>query len=119
MKYFLSVTFLSMFLAIAAFPSAAQDTQGGDEDALLPDIDPQDIEIRSEFKARFPGLRRQPILGFEPASRVYRVDPDRMPYIESLEEVVADLPVRSEERRVGKEGRRTGWTAEGRRSTEH
>src|SRR5699024_5156469 len=46
-----------------------------------------------EFKARFPGLRRQPILGFEPASRVYRVDPDRMPYIESREEVVADLPV--------------------------
>ncbi|SMO36939.1 hypothetical protein [Fodinibius sediminis] len=93
MKRISTVTFLSIILAIAALPSAAQDRQGGDDDAMLPEIDPQDIEIRSEFKARFPGLRRQPILGFEPASRTYSVDPDRMPYIESREEVVADLPI--------------------------
>ncbi|WP_372634186.1 hypothetical protein [Fodinibius sp.] len=93
MKRILTGTFLSIFIAIVAFPLAAQDRQGGEDDAMLPEIDPQDIEIRSEFNARFPGLRRQPILGFEPASRVYRVDPDRMPYIESREEVVADLPI--------------------------
>lgn len=93
MKRISTVTFLLIFIAIAASPLAAQDRQAGDDDAMLPEIDPQDIEIRSEFRARFPGLRRQPILGFEPASRLYRVDPDRMPYIESREEVVADLPV--------------------------
>lgn len=93
MKRILTGTLLSIIIAIAAVPLAAQDRQGGDDDAMLPEIDPQDIEIRSEFRARFPGLRRQPILGFEPASRSYSVDPDRMPYIESREEVVADLPV--------------------------
>lgn len=93
MKPILTVTFLLIFTAFAALPLTAQDQQGGDDEAMLPEIDPQDIEIRSEFEAQFPGLRRQPILGFEPASRVYSVDSDRMPYIEDREEVVADLPV--------------------------
>lgn len=63
------------------------------EESLLPDIDPQDIEIRSQFQARFPGLSRQPILGFDPEPRVYQVDPDREPFMETDEEVVANLPV--------------------------
>jgi hypothetical protein len=67
----------------------AQETDG----SLLPDIDPQDIEIRSQYRARFPGLQRQPILGFRPGSRVYQVDPDRSPFLEDLEEIAAQLPV--------------------------
>lgn len=84
-----------LFIAVALSLSAlsgnarAQDT----ENSLLPEIDPQDIEIRSQFKARFPGLRRQPILGFDPTPRVYRVDPDREPFMETQEQVVASLPV--------------------------
>ncbi|MEX0995310.1 MAG: hypothetical protein WD599_07240 [Balneolaceae bacterium] len=66
-----------------------QDMEG----SLLPDINPQDIEIRSQYQARFPGLRRQPILGFNPRPRVYQVDPNRTPYLESYEEVLAQLPV--------------------------
>lgn len=92
MKRTLTVSFLSIFLAIAAQSAIAQNQQGNDN-SMLPEIDPQDIEIRSQFKARFPGLRRQPILGFEPTSRVYKIDPNRMPYIETGEDVVADLPV--------------------------
>src|SRR5690554_1073303 len=61
------------------------------ENSLLPDINPQDIEIRSEFKARFPGLRRQPILGFNPNPRVYQIDPNRMPFLESREDAVAGI----------------------------
>ncbi|REL38752.1 hypothetical protein DYD21_02030 [Rhodohalobacter sp. SW132] len=60
---------------------------------LLPEIDPQDIEIRSQFQARFPGLRRQPILGFNPSPRVFQIDPNRTPFIESEEAVAASLPV--------------------------
>lgn len=71
----------------------AQQTQGDQEQSLLPEIDPQDIEIRSQFQARFPGLRRQPILGFNPRPRVFQVDPNRMPYIEDEETVVANLPI--------------------------
>ena len=82
--------FLLLFLVIAA-PVVAQQDSG--PTSLLPDIDPQDIEIRGEFNVRFPGLSRQPILGFSPRPPVYRVDPDRMPYIESDEEVVASIPL--------------------------
>lgn len=74
-------------------PVIAQDSQQSLEESLLPEIDPQDIEIRSQFQARFPGLRRQPILGFNPRPRVFQVDPNRMPYIEDLETVVANLPI--------------------------
>lgn len=75
-----------------------QQTQGGEgsgqgQGSLLPEIDPQDIEIRSQYRARFPGVTRQPILGFNPRPRVYRVDPDRLPYMETQEEVVVNLPL--------------------------
>lgn len=72
---------------------SAQDGQQGPEESLLPEIDPQDIEIRSQFQARFPGLRRQPILGFNPRPRVFQVDPNRMPFVEDAETVVAQLPI--------------------------
>lgn len=68
----------------------AQDAAPG---SLLPDIDPQDIEIRGDFVARFPGIMRQPILGFSPRPRVFQIDPNRMPFIESPEQVVASLPL--------------------------
>ena len=65
--------------------------QSGGQNSLLPEIDPQDIEIRSEFKARFPGLRRQPILGFNPKPRIFRMDPNRMPFMETPEQAVASI----------------------------
>jgi hypothetical protein len=70
-------------------PLSAQDSGS----PLLPDIDPQDIEIRGDFVARFAGITRQPILGFSPKPRVFRLDPNRMPYLESQAEVVASLPI--------------------------
>lgn len=71
----------------------AQDGQTAADNSLLPEINPQDIEIRSEFKARFPGLRRQPILGFNPKPRVFQIDPNRMPFIETPEDAVADISI--------------------------
>ncbi|WP_141691550.1 TonB-dependent receptor [Rhodohalobacter halophilus] len=71
-----------------------QDAQQSEaQQTLLPEIDPQDIEIRSQFQARFPGLRRQPILGFNPRPRVFQIDPNRTPFFEDEETVVANLPV--------------------------
>jgi hypothetical protein len=78
-------------LVLVPFISGAQDRPA--PTSLLPDIDPQDIEIRGEFRARFPGLNRQPILGFNPTPRVFRLDPDRMPYIENPDQVVATIQV--------------------------
>lgn len=74
-------------------PAVAQSEGNEQEGSLLPDINPQDIEIRSEFQARFPGLRRQPILGFNPKPRVFRVDPNRMPFMESREDAVAGIEI--------------------------
>lgn len=92
MNRFSSFVFTLFVVVWAAQPVMAQDQQQS-ENSLLPEIDPQDIEIRSQFKARFPGLHRQPILGFEPTPRVYQIDPNRMPFMETDEQVVANLPV--------------------------
>jgi outer membrane cobalamin receptor len=83
-------TLFILFCPIFGFAQGAQ--QGGDN-SLLPEINPQDIEIRSEFQARFPGLRRQPILGFNPTPRVYQIDPNRMPFMESRDEAIADISI--------------------------
>lgn len=82
--------FITLFSGLS--PQAVAQQQDP-ENSLLPEIDPQDIEIRSQFKARFPGIRRQPILGFDPTPRVYQVDPNRQPFMETQEQVVANLPV--------------------------
>jgi len=84
---------LSLFLMGTLNTLSAQQTEAQAQQNLLPEIDPQDIEIRSQFQARFPGLRRQPILGFNPKPRVYQIDPNRTPFIESEEAIAASVPV--------------------------
>ncbi len=87
------ITFLApLFVVMLVFPATAQQQDGG-VSTLLPDIDPQDIEIRGDFEVRFPGLARQPVLGFSPRPAVFRVDPDRMPFMETDEEIVAAIPI--------------------------
>ncbi|WP_148898867.1 hypothetical protein [Fodinibius salinus] len=93
MKKIVPFTFVLLWALFIALPASGQDQQQGSENSLLPEIDPQDIEIRSQFKAQFPGLRRQPILGFDPTPRVYQIDPNRTPYLEDRDQAVADLEV--------------------------
>ncbi len=81
-----------LYLVMFVYPVTAQQQDGG-ASTLLPDIDPQDIEIRGDFEARFPGLARQPVLGFSPRPAIFRVDPDRMPFLETDEEIVAAIPI--------------------------
>jgi hypothetical protein len=97
-KYHLKIILFIPLLLIVAVTSAKAQTQADREQSLLPDIDPQDIEIRSQFQARFPGLNRQPILGFNPRPRVYQIDPNRLPFLEDEEDVLASLPVGSLDR---------------------
>jgi len=96
MKYFVPLLVMLFFMHTRAETGFAQDNNEQQQQAqqsLLPEIDPQDIEIRSQFQARFPGLRRQPILGMNPRPRVFQLDPNRMPFIESYKQVMASLPV--------------------------
>lgn len=81
-------TTILFFFALGGWVSAQS---GSTQNSLLPEIDPQDIEIRSEFRARFPGIRRQPILGFNPKPRVFRIDPNRSPFMESDKDAVASI----------------------------
>ncbi|GAB5410649.1 MAG: hypothetical protein BalsKO_30140 [Balneolaceae bacterium] len=92
-KMTLRHTILILFALFLGVETQAQTTGGNPQNTLLPEINPQDIEIRSEFRARFPGLRRQPILGFNPKPRVFRIDPNRMPFMESRDEAVANIAI--------------------------
>ncbi|TVR16394.1 MAG: hypothetical protein EA391_08190 [Balneolaceae bacterium] len=87
----------------------ARQAQTDTEQTLLPEIDPQDIEIRSQFQARFPGLRRQPILGFNPRPRVFQIDPNRIPFIEDHQTVAANLPIGTLDRPEAPEYQRLGY----------
>lgn len=84
-------SFFSTILLLLLFGGWATAQSGNTQNSLLPEIDPQDIEIRSEFRARFPGIRRQPILGFNPKPRVFRIDPNRTPFMESDKDAVASI----------------------------
>lgn len=77
----------------ATSQGSGQTTTDGQQGSLLPEINPRDIEIRSQYQARFPGVTRQPILGFKPRPRIYQIDPNRMPYLESEDEQIVNLPI--------------------------
>lgn len=85
--------FTLLLISVTCTVTVIAQSQNEAEDTLLPEINPQDIEIRSQFQARFPGLNRQPILGFNPRPRVFQLDPDRMPFIEDEETILASLPI--------------------------
>lgn len=85
----LTAACVCMFIA----PTVVHAQQEQGPSTLLPDIDPQDIEIVGDYQVRFPGLFRQPILGFSPRPPIFRLDPDRMPFLETDEEIVAAIPL--------------------------
>jgi len=82
-----------LLLLLSSSALVAQNQGQSRDGDLLPDIDPQEIEIRGKYQPSFAGLRRQPILGFDPEPRVYQIDPNRQPFMESGEDIMADLPV--------------------------
>jgi len=84
--------FILAALLLVPMLSLAQETKKPNN-SLLPDINPQDIEIKGDFKATFPGLRRQPILGFNPTSPIYQMSQNHVPYMEKPDEAVASLPI--------------------------
>lgn len=87
--------YAASFVLLVLFPMLvhAQEAQKKKVNTLLPDINPQDIEIKGDFKATFPGLRRQPILGFNPTPPVFQVSGNQIPFMESPDEAVANLPI--------------------------
>ena len=75
---------LSRLLALAlagafAVPALAQTPAPGREE--LPDLTPQEFEIRGELQISLPDLRRQPLTGFGPPPRTYVVPAERAPLV--------------------------------------
>lgn len=76
-----------LFACIFVIPTArAQD------DPVLPDLTPTEVEIRGELTIRFPSLRRQPLVGFNPPPRIPDIPADRAPFAEPYKQDRADLP---------------------------
>lgn len=86
---------LALVSLLMAFPTAqaqdATDTAASDTTAL-PNIAPQEVEIRGQLETRFPRLERQPLVGFNPPPRVPILSSDRRPLIGEYRQGTADLP---------------------------
>jgi hypothetical protein len=94
---------MAFLLSLMATSVSVAQTQTG---TLLPEIDPQDIEIRGDFRIRFASLIRQPILGFTNNHRLYALDPNRLPFMETEEQIRASMPIDDLERPVAPTRRR-------------
>lgn len=77
-------------LASASTPVLAQDDP--DRDPQLPEIAPQEIEIRGQFEVGFPSLQRQPLRGFAAPATVPVLPPDRLPFTEPYKQERSELP---------------------------
>jgi len=82
---------LILFLS-ALLPLAASAQEPDTSDQQLPDIAPQEFEIRGQLQVSFPTLERQPLQGFASPPSVPSVPDDRMPYLESYKQALETLP---------------------------
>ena len=89
------VSLLALLGLLIAVPIAqaqeAPDPASSDTTAL-PNIAPQEVEIRGQLETRFPRLQRQPLVGFNPPPRVPILSSDRRPLIGEYRQDTADLP---------------------------
>ena len=80
-----------VFLAGLALPAGASFAQA-DQDTLLPDLAPREMEILGNLEITFPQLRRQPLSGFNPPPRIYEVPRGWRPWTGDYKQPSADLP---------------------------
>lgn len=85
--------FILTVLLCACSTAIAQNGAQPQAVPLLPDIDPQDIEIKGNYRPQFQGLRRQPVLGFNPTPPVFSQEGPRIPFFETPEQVAAGTTV--------------------------
>ena len=79
-------------VAVCTVPLPANAQEEEDPQQELPEIAPQEIEIRGELTLSFPSLQRQPLRGFETPSSIPSVSPDRSPFVEPYKQSLNTLP---------------------------
>ncbi|MDX1428952.1 MAG: hypothetical protein R3282_01640, partial [Rhodothermales bacterium] len=68
--------------------AAAQITE---EQPVLPDLAPREVEIRGQLQIAFPSLQRQPLVGFNPPPRVPEIPLTRRPFLEDYADAGANF----------------------------
>lgn len=81
---------LLLLLSWTSTSVLAQDNP--ERDPQLPEIAPQEIEIRGQFEVGFPSLQRQPLRGFAAPATVPVLPPDRLPFTEPYKQERSELP---------------------------
>ena len=88
----IAVVALSLLAGPALLPSAVQAQQPDTSRQKLPEIAPQEFEIRGELQLSFPSLERQPLRGFASPPTIPSVPADHTPFVESYKQDLEDLP---------------------------
>ena len=86
------VLLATSFAGRTAHGQASPSDTTGSGPSPLPEIAPQEIEIRGELQIQFPSLQRQPLTAFAPASPVPSYPTDRLPSAETYTQSLSDLP---------------------------
>ncbi len=63
-------------------PTSAVLGQDQEQQPVLPDLAPREVEIRGQLQIAFPSLQRQPLVGFNPPPRVPEIPLSRRPITE-------------------------------------
>ena len=66
----------------------SSDTTG----TILPNLSPQEVEIRGQLEISFPSLQRQPLIGFNPPPRVPEIPEGYVPFLETYKLSGSSLP---------------------------
>ena len=86
------VVALGLFAGLFVLPAPLQAQQPDTSQQKLPEIAPQEFEIRGELQLSFPSLKRQPLRGFASPPTIPSVPPDHTPFVESYKQDLEDLP---------------------------
>lgn len=83
---------LPLMLAIAFQAQAQDQPETSEDDPQLPEIAPQEIEIRGELQINLPSLQRQPLTGFRVPRSIPAYPTDRLPPAETYKQELDALP---------------------------
>ncbi|PSQ95800.1 MAG: hypothetical protein BRD55_09230 [Bacteroidetes bacterium SW_9_63_38] len=86
------VLVLGLLAGLLLLPATTQAQQPDTSQQKLPEIAPQEFEIRGELQVSFPSLERQPLRGFASPPTIPTVPPDHTPFVESYKQDLENLP---------------------------
>lgn len=102
--YFRFLTVLLIAGLTMASPKVGSAQNTDTTGTILPNLSPQEVEIRGQLEISFPSLQRQPLIGFNPPPRVPEVPEGYRPYTEAYKLFSSRLP----NQRQGNLGNRDG-----------